>query len=86
MSISFGAVPPIEYLRRLKIPIFLVAATNDGSSPIYGLDYVTLEFMRLGKTNLTYEVCVGCNRYLNSTGEIPAPDYLQRVLEWVEKN
>lgn len=83
---SFGSVPPIEYLRRLKIPIFLVAATNDDSSPIYGLDYVMLEFMRLGKTNLRYEVCVGCNHYLNSTSATPAPDYLQLVLEWVEKS
>jgi len=47
---------PLESLTRLTIPIFMAVGSNDANSPIYGLDYVPLEFLRLGKQNLTYKV------------------------------
>lgn len=74
---SFCSIPPFEQLRKLTIPIYMVAATDDKSSPVYGLDYVLLDFIRLGKTNLTYENCVGCNHYI---------DYIKEILAWVDKN
>lgn len=85
---SFGSVAPFEQLRKLTIPVYLVAATADNSSPIYSLDYVPLEFLRLGKHNLTYDACVGCNHYLSAaaTGHEPSPDYLRRILDWVDRN
>jgi hypothetical protein len=83
---SFCAVAPFEQLRKLTIPIYMVAATDDTSSPVYGLDYVLLDFIRLGKTNLTYEPCVGCNHYLTSidNGKQVSHDYLQKILAWVD--
>jgi len=85
---SFCSVAPFEQLRKLTIPIYMVAATADDSSPIYGLDYVPLEFIRLGKTNLTYVPCVGCNHYLASidNGKQVSHDYLHQILNWVDKN
>lgn len=84
---SFGAVIPFEQLRKLSIPIYMIAATQDDSSPIYGLDYVRLEFLRLGKTNLVYDTCVGCNHYLVSPErKTDTPSYIDRILIWVEKN
>ncbi|PSR56916.1 hypothetical protein AHMF7605_27175 [Adhaeribacter arboris] len=85
---SFCSVVPFEQLRRLTIPIYMVAATADDSSPIYGLDYVRLEFLRLGKTNLTFESCVGCNHYLSSIedGKQVSHDYLPKILDWVDRN
>lgn len=47
---------PLESLTKLTIPIFMAVGSNDSNSPIYGLDYVPLEFLRLGKQNLTYKV------------------------------
>jgi pimeloyl-ACP methyl ester carboxylesterase len=47
---------PLESLTKLTIPIFMAVGSNDKNSPIYGLDYVPLEFLRLGKQNLTYKV------------------------------
>jgi len=84
---SFCAQAPFEQLRKLTIPIYMVAATADSSSPVYGLDYVPLEFLRLGKKNLTYEACVGCNHYLASTedGKQVSHDYLEKILDWVDK-
>ena len=84
---SFGTAIPFEQLRRLTIPIYMVAASQDDSSPIYGLDYVRLEFLRLGKTNLVYDTCVGCNHYLGSS-QISKPvsaSYIDKILAWVQQ-
>jgi hypothetical protein len=84
---SFGTVIPFEQLRKLTIPIYMIAASLDESSPIYGLDYVRLEFLRLGKTNLVYDTCVGCNHYLGSSeNSTPASgSYIDKILAWVER-
>lgn len=84
---SFGTVIPFEQLRRLSIPIYMIAATQDDSSLIYGLDYVRLEFLRLGKTNLVYDTCVGCNHYLvSSESKTNSPSYIDKILVWVQNN
>jgi len=83
---SFGKNPPFEELRKLSIPIYMIVSTADTNSPIYGLDYVELDFIRLGKTNLTYAPCVGCDHYLNSTenGKVVSHgDYLAKILKWL---
>lgn len=83
---SFGTTVPFEQLRQLSIPIYMIAASQDDSSPIYGLDYVRLEFLRLGKTNLVYDTCVGCNHYLSAPGggNTTGPNYIDKILRWVE--
>lgn len=83
---SFCKTPPFEELRKLSIPIYMIVSTADNNSPIYGLDYVQLDFIRLGKTNLTYVPCVGCDHYLNSTengNETSNGDYLAKILKWL---
>lgn len=84
---SFGTVIPFEQLRKLTIPIYMIAASQDDSSPIYGLDYVRLEFLRLGKTNLVYDTCVGCNHYLGSleNSKPVSPSYVDKILVWVQQ-
>jgi hypothetical protein len=87
---SFGSKMVFEQLRKLTIPIYMIVGTADNNSPIYGLDYVLLDFIRLGKTNLIYDPCVGCNHYLNSVenGKEVSHfnDYVQKVLAWIDKN
>lgn len=91
---SFCGDVPLQHLSKLTIPIYMVVGSADSNSPIYGLDYVPLEFSRLGKRNLTYEVCVGCDHFQtiidrtdekkrgkNVGGEINA-----RILEWLVRN
>jgi hypothetical protein len=41
-----------------------VSASADRNAPILQADYVMLEFLRLGKTNLTYHVLPGCEHWL----------------------
>lgn len=83
---SFGSSIAFENLRKVNIPIYLLVATADKNSPIYSLDYIQLDFIRLGKRNLTYEPCVGCNHYLLQTQGGQSVDYNQRILDWVDKN
>ena len=83
---SFGLNPPFEKLRMLNIPIYMIVSTADNNSPIYGLDYVQLDFIRLGKTNLTYDPCVGCDHYLNSTDgdkTVSHKEYITKILKWM---
>jgi len=86
---SFGHVPPFEELRKLNIPIYMIAGTADENSPVYGLDYVQLDFIRLGKNNLTYEPCVGCDHYLNSTQHGKTvnhtAEYFEKIFRWLAK-
>lgn len=85
---SFCKNPPFEKLRMLNIPIYMIVSTADENSPIYGLDYVKLDFIRLGKTNLTYNTCVACDHFLNSTDSTQATvphDYNSKILEWLHQ-
>ena len=61
--------PPINNLLKLEIPIFVQVATNDKSAPIESTYLIPLEFARLGKSNLTYKVCVGCDHGFNSKSD-----------------
>jgi len=56
---SFCNFIPLDHLVELDIPILMVNGTADRSSPILQADYVMLEFIRRGKTNLTYHVVPG---------------------------
>ena len=68
----------------------MIVATADNNSPVLGLDYVPLDFLRLHKTNLTYEVCVGCDHGLNSKDvkgkQVSHADYFEKVLKWVDNH
>ena len=55
------AEPPINNLIKLDVPLYVQVATNDESAPIESAYLIPLEFMRLGKKNLTFNVCNECN-------------------------
>jgi len=85
------AEPPINNLLKLDIPIFVQVATNDESAPIESTYLIPLEFARLGKTNLTYEVCVGCDHGFNSKnneGNIQKNwnSIFNEFIKWTNKN
>lgn len=62
---SFCTDIPLEHLVNLEVPILYVSASADRNVPILHSDYVMLEFLRLGKTNLTYRVLPGCEHWLH---------------------
>ena len=61
--------PPINHLLQVDIPIYVQVATKDKSAPIESTYLIPLEFARKGKTNLTYQVCVGCDHGFMITQE-----------------
>ena len=52
---------PIEYLLELDIPIYAYFATEDESTPIETAYLLPIQFMQKRKSNLTFDVCIGCN-------------------------
>ena len=85
---SFCAEDNISIFQKLTIPIFIVAGTEDTSSPILSLDYIRLDFLRLGKKNLRFETCIGCNHSLENKvdGEKKTNDYFNEILNWIDNN
>ena len=62
---SFSDETPLENMLKLKIPIYLVAGGKDVlGSVVMNTDYAEIEFLRYGKTNLTYKVYPNANHYL----------------------
>jgi dienelactone hydrolase len=51
------SIPPIDYLRLLKIPILVTYGTKDWSSPYN--DYLRVETIREKKKNFTYKAYIG---------------------------
>ena len=84
---SFCKDIPIENMQKLDIPILIIASGNDENSPISGLDYVNLEFIRKYKTNLTYKVYPNCDHRFNDqkmeTNKMD--EMMEYVINWIEK-
>ncbi|MEL6559607.1 MAG: hypothetical protein AAFQ94_15555 [Bacteroidota bacterium] len=55
------AEPALFNLTQLNIPLYVQVATEDESAPIESAYVLPLEFARLQKSNLSFNVCVGCN-------------------------
>jgi dienelactone hydrolase len=64
---SYTKTDPLEFLKKIKKPILVIASGNDDSSPILGLDYIKIEFLRLRKTNLDYKVYPNSDHSFNET-------------------
>jgi dienelactone hydrolase len=80
-------------LLRSDIPIFIVNGTDDDNVPIESADIAAIEFLRHGKSNLTYRVYLYADHGL--LGSRPAADgrtehidyqkaAVNAVLEWVD--
>jgi pimeloyl-ACP methyl ester carboxylesterase len=91
---SFSDETPLENMLKLKIPIYLIAGGKD----IYGsvtmnTDYAEIEFLRYGKTNLTYKVYPNANHFLQDelieNGKTKLvnrkAEIFMNIFEWTEK-
>lgn len=91
---SFTLTSPLENMLKLNIPILYIAGGADQNQNIINMDYAKLEFMRKGKTNLTYLVFPACDHYfletrIESSGKKEWVDHLEEVnktaLNWINK-
>ncbi|HVI44984.1 MAG TPA: hypothetical protein VM802_08940 [Chitinophaga sp.] len=89
---SFCTDIPLSNLVQLNIPIFMAAGTRDDNSPIYSQEYVRLEFLRLGKKNLTFKTYPTdhfFNEIVKKDGTETVishkQEMMQDLLKWLEK-
>lgn len=85
------AEPPINNLLKIDIPIFVQVAANDESAPIESTYLIPLEFIRLKKGNLTYEVCIECDhgfeiKKADGKTEDKWSEIFQNFIKWTCKN
>ncbi len=92
---SFTLTSPIENMLKLDIPILYVAGGADNNQNIINMDYARLEFLRKGKTNLTYKVFPNYDHYFletkkDSSGKSEWIDHLDEVnqfsINWINQN
>ncbi|HYH16134.1 MAG TPA: hypothetical protein VD794_12985 [Flavisolibacter sp.] len=83
---SFTLNPPLEYYRKLKIPIYVAIGAKDENGDVLSSDYLKLEFLRLGKTNLTYKVYPTYDHFFNEIVEqkkiAHAKEVYDAALQW----
>jgi len=91
---SFCTDIPLDHLVKLDIPIFFLNGSTDRNTPILEADYVKLEFLRLGKTNLTYYVLPGVDHSLyevivedgKEKGISHRKEAFKMIIDWIESN
>jgi hypothetical protein len=91
---SFASTFALESYVKLDIPIYILGGSRDRNAPILNFDYIQLEFLRLGKTNLTYDVCINCDHWLKEkvteNGKENTisheEDYIKKILNWINEN
>ncbi len=78
--------PPINNLLKIDIPIFVQVAGKDESAPIESTYLIPLEFIRLGKENLTYEICAECDHgFVVGEKDIWSEIFLN-FISWTDKD
>lgn len=85
------AEPPLNNLLKLEIPIYVQVSSKDESAPIESSYLIPLEFARLNKTNLSYNVCIGCNHSFmivneNGTYSRKWNEFFLNFIDWAQKN
>ncbi len=91
---SFCTDIPLEHLVKLDIPIYFLSGSADRNAPVLQADYIKLEFLRLGKTNLTYRVLPGCEHSLyevvvedgKEKGISHRDEAFSMVVDWIVSN
>lgn len=91
---SFSRVTPLENMLQLAIPILYIGGGRDNNQTILDMDYAKLEFLRQGKTNLTYKVYPNCDHYFQEVkmveGKVERVDRLDEVnefaIQWIHAN
>lgn len=83
---SFCNNNPSENLLQLNIPVYLVGASNDRNSAVLGTDYLYLESIRRGKSNIIYKVYPYDHSFneliKNDNGQVTgAKSHLREVIE-----
>ena len=87
---SFTDFPLTNELLSLDLPIFIGIASHDRNAPAEGCDMVIAEFIKAGKTNLSYKHYINCDHgYIsNNNGEQInlQSKVAEDIMNWVKKD
>lgn len=85
---SFCQTPVSEQILKLTIPMYIAQGSADCNTNVLSSDYIQLECIRLGKTNVTYKVYPGCNHYftrmVNGKPEHLMDEVMQQAYDWIK--
>lgn len=82
------AEPSLYNLIKIEVPLYVQVATADENAPVESCYLIPLEFIRLGKKNLTFKVCISCDHsFVNvETQEDKWSDIFNDFIHWTEEN
>jgi hypothetical protein len=91
---SFCTDIPLDHLVKLNIPILFLNGSADRNTPVLEADYIKLEFLRLGKKNLSYKVLPGVDHSLyevvvengKEKGISHRTETFNMIVDWIDKN
>ena len=91
---SFCTEIPLDHLVKLDIPILWLNGSASRNTPVLEADDIRLEFLRLGKTNLTYKVLPGADHSLyevvmedgKEKGISHREEAFKMITSWIETN
>ena len=91
LSYASFSEPPLESLLKIDIPVFVVIGTSDENVPVESAYAIPVEFMRHGKTNLTFKHYPNMDHFLiektPNGEEIDRTDAIStEFFNWVDKN
>ncbi|MCA6423505.1 MAG: hypothetical protein IM568_11900 [Flavobacterium sp.] len=87
--------PPLQYLLKLNIPIYISVGTADRATTIENMDSTPIEFIKAGKNNLTYKWYWNYDHSFNEiiikkdgTYEVKnhIPEVMKDVVKWISEN
>lgn len=86
---SFCSTPVVESVLKLNIPVYIAQASADRNTSVLSSDYIKLESIRLGKTNIQYKVYPGCNHFFmkqeGDKTEFLMDKVMEETYEWLGK-
>lgn len=82
---SFTKTSNIDFLKKLKIPIYIAQGTADVNTSPLSTDYIRLEFLRLRKNNLTFKSYSDCDHFFTNqkTGINILDEVVNEAINWL---
>lgn len=75
---------PLDFLEKLKVPVYVAQGTTDVSVPVESSDAIRDRFKELGKKNLTYRRYEGLDHgWADAKGERQTQKVIGDLLEWL---
>ena len=81
---SFSNFPLMNEMLSLDIPIYLGIASLDRNSTAESSDLIICEFIKSGKTNLTYRHYMNCDHgFIRNNGDNLQHEVSKDIIDWV---